>query len=213
MTDALGSVRSLDSPDAGRRRYRVALALVLLALLLLWNGWAWYRQSDAYAESHGAANLARPSVVDCAIARAIVADVHGAGGERQLLRMFGDAKLGLQTFAWGWEKPAAPPAGYLITGSDGDWRWCAGLGGYVRSIGWVGLGDVLRQRSTIGITRPAFNAAHDEAVAFQFALPDPQVAHGLAGPDRRRAFEGELVFLKRGQPTGGWKIVGRSPAS
>jgi hypothetical protein len=212
MTDALGPVRLSDGSDAGRRRYRVALALVLVALFL-WNGWAWYRQSDAYQESHGAANLARPSVADCAIARAIVADVHGTGRERQLLRMFGDAKLSLQTFAWGWEKSAAPPAGYLITGSDGDWRWCAGLGSYVRSVGWVGLGDVLHQRSAMFISKPAYNAARNEAIVFENALPDPRAANGFAGPDRRSAFGGDLVFLKNDQRTGAWGIVGHSPAN
>lgn len=206
MTPASQPVKVWEKPP-----YRVALALILGAWVL-WRAWFWYTHSAAYQETHGDANLARPTVTDCEIARAIVADVHGQGRDRLLLSMFGDAKFSLQTFAFGWEKPTAPPAGYAAPGDDGDWRWCAGLGGYLRSIGWVRLGDVVQQRSAIYVSRPAYNAARNAAVAFQNAMPAPTLVDGLTGRDRRSASEGNLVFLKRDQRTGAWTIVAHGPA-
>lgn len=192
----------------------IAVVLVLTSVVLpLLSAWDLYTLSDGYQESHGAANLAHPDAADCEIARTIVTDMHGVGRDRQLLRMFGGTKLSLATFAYAWDKPAALPAGYSVAGADADWRWCAGLGRSVRDVGWVRLGDVLRQQTEVNISRPAYSAARDEAVAWVDAVPDPLSADGWVGPDRRSAINGNLVFLKRDPRTGAWTIVGRGPAT
>lgn len=205
--------RLTDIPESRWPRVPPSVSVLVAVASLLFSAWNWYTLSDAYQELHGAANLAHPSVVDCAIAGVIVADIHGSGRDRQVLRMFGDARLGLETSAWAWDKPAGLAAGYRVAGGDGDWRWCPGLGRYVRSIGWVRLSDVLRQRSAINISTPAYNAAHDEAVAFVDAMPDPRSPGGWDGRDRLSAIKGELVFLKQDQRSGAWAIVGREPAN
>ena len=112
---------------AGRAaRFAAVVAAVGASFAAACCALAWVGDHDA--ESYGDRRLAAPRPDECRLARAIVRDF--ALTRSAALRRAagaGERKLELLAFAWRSDGARAPPGA--------DWRWCPGLGPYVRSLG------------------------------------------------------------------------------
>ena len=95
--------------------------------------------------------------------------------------------------------------------SDGDWRWCPGLGAAERSMGWAPMVDGLAAPS-VSITRAAVNNVGDQAELFETFTPKP-LPHQHGEPLPSAVW---LVTLTRASPADTWRIASRrdvTPAS
>jgi hypothetical protein len=115
-------------PGSALRTVRFAgVALsVAAAYLAAAGGLGWLETYDA--ENFGDRRLAAPRPEECRMAREIVRSF----AERYSSRLrravgAGDRKLELLAFAWWSDGLRAPPGA--------DWRWCPGMGRYIRSLG------------------------------------------------------------------------------
>jgi hypothetical protein len=91
----------------------------------------WVGNHDA--ESYGNRLLGAPGPDECRMARAIVRDfAQQRSADLRRAAGAGERKLELLAYAWSSDGARAPPGA--------DWRWCPGLGPYVRGLGLERMG-------------------------------------------------------------------------
>ncbi|MFI4974842.1 MAG: hypothetical protein ACHP84_09920 [Caulobacterales bacterium] len=194
----------------------ILLGVLLLAAAIGYAIWADWHDKQL-AESVGAAELAKPSATECAVARAVIGQLHADGEDAAVARRFGPSGQRMRL-----RELAISPAGLpglsddevrdAASRGDGDWRWCRGMGSFVRSLGWsrMGTDDDLPELS---ISLPILNSVGDRATLFEVLAPP--AAYGLDRRDRadlqRGATLSWTVWMRRDRPAGAWRLVAREP--
>jgi len=215
MSDSARYIRLADltqrrlPPASGKDLLRAGLFAVAFIALVIPLSALQAGLNNAWQESHGQANLARPSAQECGIVRLLVGDLHRSGEDAALLRSVGEHGLSLQTIAW--NQKGFTPAAYRAPADQADSRWCAGFGPDVRALGWVRMGDMLHERATVSVSRPAFSADGTRAVVAEVFTP-PVANTGLSPAAWRSDVRSWNTILERGA-AGGWSVVGRVTAN
>jgi len=162
-------------------------------------------QQQAAASAQGDADMAKPTADECAIARAAIAAVHAAGSDKAWQAAAGVHEMSLAAYSK--VINTADVAGFtddearnLRSKAAADWRWCAGMGPFVGSLGWSPMGGEY-SIAVLALGRPGMSPAGDEArlyEAFMAPKPDTGVLKLARGP--------WLVTLHRGA-NGAWQAA------
>ncbi len=167
-----------------------------------------HQRAQLAAETAVEQGLAKPDPRDCAIARAALAAIHAAGDDARWRAALGPLTLKARSQT---VNPVDVP-GYADDEAENlrgktaaDWRGCAGMGGFVRSLGWSAMsGD--EDIAEIGLAQPGVDAAGDEAKVYELvAAPQPGSGALL------RARGPWLATLHR--DGAGWRVTGRADVS
>jgi hypothetical protein len=202
-----GGAGLTSGPRASPLRYLWPAMLGLVLGTASFAGYVYWTQGQARQVAERVADpaVAKPAADECAIAQAALSAIHASGDDKRWRASVRDSTMTL-TARSHVINPADVP-GYADDEADNlrgkvaaDWRGCAGLGVFVRSLGWSAMGgdDNIPE---LGLGRPGVNAAGDEAKVYEaFAAPlGPNGAPVLArGP--------WLVTLHR-DAGGAWRVT------
>jgi hypothetical protein len=206
-TARLTSAKPRPEPHRGPLRFAVPVILGVVLGSAAFGGYVFWSQGKAQhvAETVGEADMAKPAADECAIARAALAAIHASGDDARWPASVGATAMTLKTYS-----PRVNPvdvpgfsdeeADNLRSKTTADWRWCAGMGDFVRGLRWrpMGADD---SSALLGLARPAMNAAGDEAKLYEtFAAPPAE--GDTHAPLRRGPW---LVTLHR-NAGGAWQV-------
>ncbi len=184
----------------------VILGLVLGSVVfggyLYWSG---AEARHAQETAPGDPSLAKPTVDECAIVRAVLSDAHASGADAKWRAAYKTAAMSLRP-----RSQVVNPTGTSGYSDDevenlrgkgaADWRGCPDMGGLVHSLGWSPMTDD-EAVADLALGRPGVNKAGDEAKLFEgFIVPDVDVGslRMKGGP--------WLVTLHRA-PNGVWTVA------
>jgi hypothetical protein len=149
--------------------------------------------------------LAKPSVEECAVARAALTALHAAGSDTgwrkaadaQTMTLEANTRVVNPTDVAGYSDDEAEDLRGKVAA---DWRGCPGMAAFVSGLGWSAMGgDEAIPAMVLG--RPAMNKAGDEARLYEaFSTPDPDTGALRLG---RGPW---LATLHRGAD-GAWRVV------
>jgi hypothetical protein len=197
-------------PGARRSPFRLLwpIGLGLLVGSALYGGymyWTHHKAQQALADAPGDEDMAKPAAEECAIARAALAAIHGAGSDKAWQKGAGVSEMSLAIYS----KVINPAdvAGYTDDEADNlrskagaDWRWCPGLAAFIGGLGWSAMGPGDNGVAALGLGRPGMSKAGDEARVYEaFLSPNAGGAlHVTRGP--------WLATLHKG-PNGAWRVT------
>jgi len=173
----IANLTSAKPPTAQLRHIWPAIA-VLAVIIGGLAGYVWWSRShdQQVAETVGDASLGKPDPTECAIGRVVLASVHGSGDDARWQAAVGAAAMTLKPTS----RVVNPVdvAGFSDEEADNlrakipaDWRWCAGMGAFVRSLNWSPLGGDA-DTALLALSRPATNTAGNEAKVYvTFSAP------------------------------------------
>ena len=126
-------------------------------------------QAQHAAETVAEPGLDKPAPEECAIARAALSAVSAAGDVDRWHAALGPLTMKARSQR---TNPVDVP-GYGDDEADNlrskpiaDWRGCAGMGAFVRALGWSAMRDDA-DIAEVGLARPGVNAAGDEAKVYE----------------------------------------------
>ncbi len=211
MTQQPDKAANTGRPAAPRRSPFRLLAPIALGAVVgsaLYGGymyWSHQKSQQAVADAPGDADMAKPAADECAIARAAVAAIHGAGSDKAWQAGAGVTEMSLAAYSKVINPVDVPgysddEADNLRSKAAADWRWCPGMAAFVGGLGWRPMGgdDAV---AVLALGRPGLNKAGDEARVYEaFLAPraDSGVLRLTRGP--------WLVTLHHG-PNGAWQVT------
>src|SRR5580700_2411299 len=127
------------SPKRSPFQLLAPIGLGLAVGSVLYGGYAYWShqksRQQALAAAPGDADMAKPAPEECAIARAALAAIHGAGSDKAWQKGAGVSQMSLAAYS----KVINPAdvSGYSDDEADNlrskaaaDWRWCPGMATY-----------------------------------------------------------------------------------
>ncbi len=149
------------------------------------------------AESFGDRRLDAPRPAECRIAWLLLSDLKTRRLDAALAAAgLRGQSVGLRAFAW-------RSSGVRTPGQGADWRYCQGLGRYVRGLGLAPMGSE-DLGPTVYLSRAWFGPTGEEATVWEtFAAHPAAVTHG---PDPPQTTAGWTARLAR-DAAGRWRIV------
>jgi hypothetical protein len=137
-------------------------------------------QAQYVAETVTEPGLDKPASEECAIARAALAALHGSGVDAGWRASYGPLTLQARSQLIN----PVDVAGYADDEADNlrakaiaDWRGCAGMGAFVRSLGWSPIGGD-EDIAEVGLARPGVSASGDQAKVYEMVAAPRQDAGG-----------------------------------
>jgi hypothetical protein len=195
-------------PKRSPFRLLLPIALGLIIGSALYGGymyWSHQKSGQAVADAPGDADMAKPAADECAIARAALTAVHGAGSDKAWQTGAGVREMSLAAYSKVINPVDVPgysddEADNLRSKDAADWRWCPGMAAFVGGLGWRPMGgdDAI---AVLALGRPGLNKTGDEARAYEaFLAPrgDSGVLRLARGP--------WLATLHKG-PNGAWQVT------
>ncbi|HEY3798216.1 MAG TPA: hypothetical protein VGL58_07665 [Caulobacteraceae bacterium] len=193
-------------PDQSMRLVTVGIVGVLLGTAAFGGYIIWSHVSaqQAAVVAPGDPDLDKPTAQECAIARVVLTAVHASGNDAAWRTAAGFKTSSLRARSEVVNPVDTPgfaddEADDLRAKAPADWRWCAGMGQFLVTLGWSPVSPD-EDIAEVGLGRPGVNQAGDEAKVFEgaYAPTDNGVLHLVRGP--------WLVTLHK-VPTGAWSIV------
>src|SRR5579871_4082255 len=157
--------RRLTSRGASPSRLVLPLLLGFLAGTAAFAGYLYWsnQRSQRAAETATEPGLAKPDPADCRIVQAALAAIHASGDDVRWRASLGP--LTLKSRSQGINPVDVP--GYTDDEADNlrgkisaDWRGCAGMGAFVRGLGWTAMSSD-EDIAEVGVAPPGVNAAGD----------------------------------------------------
>jgi hypothetical protein len=163
-----------------------------------------------WTETHGANSLARPSTVECAIAHTMAEGLrHREASTLTDPGWSADLKARIATHAMSEVdlQGFSPGPGYATGAHGGDWRWCRGMGAFVRGLGFARMGQS-SFGATFAIDRPWISSDGTQAQVVLDYRPPWDVPANVPTPPTKALVWREALTLDRA--SGRWTVVGRS---
>lgn len=194
-------------PPPGSRRYALPIVLGLVLGTGAFAGYLFWSHGVGQhaAEMAGDPDKAKPSAGECAIARAVLAAIHASSDDTRWRTGVGTTTMTLK--AGSQVINPADVSGYGDDEADdfrskaaADWRWCPGMGVFVRGLGWGAMSDEA-DTPELSLGRPGMNAAGDEAKVYE-AFMAPQ-----AGAGAQMLKRGPWLATLHPGPGGAWQVA------
>jgi hypothetical protein len=184
MADQSGGSKRVAKRAGGQMspgRFVLPMVFGLIAGTAVFAGYLFRSQAktqQTLVAAPGDPDLAKPSAVECAIAQAAVSAIHASGDDARWEAAAGVKAMSLRAASQTVNPSDVPgfsddEADDLRGKTTADWRACAGMGAFVRGVGWSPINPD-ESVANLALGRPGVNQAGDEAKAYEtFVVPQP----------------------------------------